>query len=115
LLGYLSTNQLNWSATLAILDGSVGTLEKKGSHGSSGLKRFDTHHSKMKGSEPVVILSLKVDALEAKKVPLGALGLVEDCPVKRCPYLQIFLVNVHALYFDKVVNTDGFIPLGRHM
>jgi hypothetical protein len=115
LLGDLSTNQLNWSATLAILDGSVGTLKKKGSHGSSGLERFDTHHSKMKGSEPVVILSLEVYALEAKKVPLGALGLVEDRPVKRCPMLQIFLVNIHALNFDKVVNTDGFIPLGRHM
>ena len=69
----------------------------------------------MKGSEPVVILSLKVDALEAKKVPLGTLRLVEDSPVKRCPKLQVFLVDIHALNFDEVVNTDGFISLGRHM
>jgi len=69
----------------------------------------------MKRREPVVILSLEVDPLEAKQVPLGALGLVEDSPMEGCPLLQIFLINVHALNFDKVVNTDSFIPLGRHM
>lgn len=115
LLGDLSTNQLNWSATLAILDSSVSTLQKEGSHRSSRLERFDTHHSKMKGSEPVVILSLEVDTLEAKKVALGAFGLVEDGPVKWCSQLQIFLINVHALNFDKVVNTDSLVPLSRHM
>jgi len=69
----------------------------------------------MKRSKSIFILGLKVDTLEAKKVSLGALRLVEHSPMKRGALFQIALVDIHMLDFTKVVNAHCLITLGSHM